>query len=55
VIFTTKYLEILARGRSDVAVGCPSVGELFTILVGQLVRARLEYLHHDVGSLPWRR
>jgi hypothetical protein len=22
VIFTTKYLEILARGRSDVAVGC---------------------------------
>jgi hypothetical protein len=22
VIFTTKYLEILARGRTDVAVGC---------------------------------
>jgi hypothetical protein len=32
----------------------PSIGELFTVLVGQLVRAGLEYLHHDVGSLPRR-
>jgi hypothetical protein len=28
----------------------PSVGEFFTVLVGQLVHVGLEHLHHDVGS-----
>jgi hypothetical protein len=30
----------------------PSVGEFFTILVGQLVGAGFEYFDHDEGSLP---
>jgi hypothetical protein len=33
----------------------PSVGELLTVLVRQLVGTGLEHFDDDVGALPWRR
>jgi hypothetical protein len=46
---------ILSKGRGDVAIGVPSIGEFLAVRVGQLVGARLEHFDDDVGSLPWGR
>jgi hypothetical protein len=50
-----RDLEILSKGRSDVAVDVPSVGEFLAVLVHQLVGVGIEHFDHDVGSLPWGR
>jgi hypothetical protein len=48
-------LEILSKGRSDVAVDVLSVGEFLAVLVRHLVGVGLEHFDPDVGSLPWGR
>jgi hypothetical protein len=54
---TRKNSETLSMYRSDVVVklDVSSVGELFAVLVRQLVGAGLEHFNDDGGSFPRRR
>jgi hypothetical protein len=47
-------LEVLFKGRSNIVVGVPSIGEFLAVLVPQFVGVELEYFHHNVGPLPQR-